>query len=237
MFRRSTLGGAGAALVCAAAWQGAAPAHATLLTFDPVPAPDSQVSQIYGDRVSSTSQFGFNYGADCGFTPNVVVEYRPTLRYRETGFGDLTNFIYREDSGNRLLEINFTADPGYHVCLHYFDLAAQLGEALPVKSVTVTTGQLEELFRVEWLEVPDIEEDRPLPPGQTGTPTRLRVNFDPALCNAPVLKLRIELSNLAFKSDQIGLDNICFSQTPIPAPGAAVMLGLGGLMAARRRRR
>jgi len=213
-------------------------ATATILTFDPVPAPDSQVSQIYGDRVAGPSQFGFDYGSDFGFTPNVSVEYRPTLRYRESGHGDLSNFIYREDSGNLLLEINFFADAGYNVCLHYFDIAAMIGESLSVKSITLTTGALIELYRADWVQIPDILESRPLPPGQTGTPTHMRINFDPALCNAPTLKLRIDLSNLSFKAPRIGIDNIAFSQNPpVPAPGAAALLALATLGAARRRRR
>lgn len=214
-------------------------ARATILTFDPVTAPDAAVSQAYGDRVASANQFGFNYGADYGFTPNVVVEYRPTLRYKETGYGDLTNFLYREDSGNRLIEINLNADNGYNVCLHYFDLAAEIGEALLVKSITVTTGQLVEVYRADWVLIPDIEEPRPLPPGQTGTPTRLRIQFDPAVCNAPTLKIRIDLTNLDFKAPQIGIDNIAIQQDPppVPAPGAATLLLVAGGFAARRRRR
>jgi hypothetical protein len=224
-------------VVVVSALGGSHEAGATLLTFDPITAPDAQVAQIYGDHVASTSQFGFSYGADCGFTPNVAIEYRPTLRYRASGYGDLHNFIYREDSGNRLLEINFNADPGYTVCLNYFDLAAQIGEGLTVKSIVVSTGQLTELYHADWVYVPDIVESRPLPAGQSGTPTHLRINFNPVLCNSPTLKIRIDLSNLLFKAPWVGIDNICFSQTPLPAPGGAGVFALAGLAACRRRRR
>jgi hypothetical protein len=232
MLPRALLSGAIGGL-CALAV--AAGAHATVLTFDPVPGNSALVLQGYGDRVTSTDQNGFQYGADLGFTPNVVVEYRPNLRYRTTGMGDLVNSLYREDSGNRLLEINLSADLGYQVCLHYFDLAAQIGEALTVKSVQVTTGQLEVLYRADWVLIPDIVEPRPLPAGESGTPTHLRFAFDPAICNSPALKIRIELDNLGFKVPRIGIDNIGFSQTPAPS-AATLFLTAGGLLGARRRR-
>jgi uncharacterized protein (TIGR03382 family) len=214
----------------------AAAAHGTVLTFDPVPGNDALVLQAYGDRVASANQSGFQYGADLGFTPNVVVEYRPNMRYRTSGIGDLVNCLYREDSGNRILEINLTADLGYEVCLHYFDLAAQLGEALPVKSIQVTTGQLVVLYRQDWEVIPDIVEPRPLPVGQTGTPTHTRIEFDPAICNSPVVKIRIELDNLGVKVPRIGIDNIGFSQTPSPGT-ATLLVAAGGLVGFRRRRR
>lgn len=229
--RRAVWGGVGVGVVALASQAGA-----TVLIFNPVPAPDSQVSQIYGDRVTSTNQFGFEYGAEFGFTPNVVVEYRPTLRYRESGHGDLQNFLYRENSGNQFIEINLNADDGYSVCLHYFDLASQLGEALPVKSIDVFSGQLVSFFHEDYPVIPDIVEPRPLPPGETGTPTHRRIEFDPMICNAPTIKIRINLSNLGVKVPRIGIDNIAFSQHPVPAPGAAVVLGLAGLVAGRRRR-
>ncbi|MFN7020662.1 MAG: hypothetical protein ACK4WH_04940 [Phycisphaerales bacterium] len=232
VLRRVLRGGAGVGVLALASQAGA-----TVLIFNPVPAPDSQVSQIYGDRVTSTNQFGFEYGAEFGFTPNVTVEYRPTLRYRETGHGDLVNFLYRENSGNQLLEINLNADDGYTVCLHYFDIAAQLGEALPVKSIDVFSGQLVSFFHEDYPVIPDIIEPRPLPPGQTGTPTHRRIEFDPIICNAPTIKIRIDLTNLGIKVPRIGIDNIAFSQHPIPTPGAGVLLGLAGLLAARRGRR
>lgn len=226
------------AVVCAAGLASASTSQATVLTFDPVPGNNALVLQGYGDRVTSTQQGFFEYGDEFGFTPNVVVEYRPNIRYRTTGIGDLTNAAYREDSGNRILEINLAADVGYSVCLHYFDLAAQLGEALPVKSVKVLTGQLVELYRQDWVVIPDIVESRPLPPGQTGTPTHLRFNFDPAICNNNVLKIFIELDNLGFKAPRIGIDNIAFSQIPpVPAPGSLALMGAAAIFLGFRRGR
>lgn len=228
----------GATGVASALALAAGSATATVLTFDPVPANDGLVLQGYGDRVTSTQQGIFRYGDEFGFTPNVVVEYRPNIRYHTTGYGDLTNIAYREDSGNRILEINLAADVGYRVCLHYFDLAALLGEALTIKSIQIQTGQLVTLFRQDFFFLSDIVEPRPLPPGQTGTPTHTRFTFDPAICNSTVLKIRIELDNLGFKCPRIGIDNIAFSQDPpIPAPGAVTLLAAAcGILAFRRRR-
>lgn len=225
--------------VGAAAFACAAAANATVLTFDPVVGNDALVLQAYGDRVNSADQSGFQYGSDLGWTPNVVVEYRPNMRYRTTGIGDFENCLYREDSGNRILEINLSADLGFEVCLHYFDLASQLGEALPVKSIQITTGQLVVLYREDWQVIPDIVEPRPLPVGESGTPTHRRFSFDPAICNSPALKIRIELDNLGVKVPRIGIDNIGFSQNPpVPSPGSAALVTVaGGLLLGRRSRR
>lgn len=214
-------------------------ASATVLTFDPVVGNDALVLQAYGDRVSAADQNGFHYGSDLGWTPNVVVEYRPNMRYRTTGIGDFENCLYREDSGNRIMEINLSADLGFEVCLSYFDLASQLGEALPVKSIQITTGQLVVLYREDWQVIPDIVEPRPLPPGDTGTPTHRRFTFDPAICNSPTLKIRIELDNLGIKVPRIGIDNIGFSQhPPVPAPGPSALVTIAGsLLLTRRSRR
>lgn len=236
MLSRALLSGATG--VAAALALTAGSAQATVLTFDPVPANDGLVLQGYGDRVTSTQQGIFQYGDEFGFTPNVVVEYRPNIRYHTTGYGDLTNVAYREDSGNRILEINLAADVGFRVCLHYFDLAALLGEALPIKSIQIQTGQLVTLFRQDHFLLSDIVESRPLPPGQTGTPTHTRFTFDPAICNSTVLKIRIELDNLGFKCRRIAIDNIAFSQDPpIPAPGAfALIIAACGFLGIQRRR-
>jgi hypothetical protein len=229
MVSRRVLVGGGVVVVALGVGSLAPQASATLLTFDPITAPDAVVSPIYGDRVTSTSQFGFQYGGDFGFTPNVLIDYRPTLRYRESGHGDLVNFLYRENSGNLLMEINLNADDGYTVCLHYFDLAAQLSENLAVKSIDVTSGQLVSYFHADFPIIPAVDG--------SNQPTHRRFEFDPAICNAPTLKIRIDLSNLGLKVPRIGIDNIAFSQHPVPMPGAAWTLGLAVLAAARRRRR
>jgi uncharacterized protein (TIGR03382 family) len=92
------------------------------------------------------------------------------------------------------------------------------------------------LYRQDWEVIPDIVEPRPLPVGQTGTPTHTRIEFDPAICNSPVVKIRIELDNLGVKVPRIGIDNIGFSQTPSPGT-ATLLVAAGGLVGFRRRRR
>lgn len=57
-----------------------------------------------------------------------------------------------------------------------------------------------------------------------------------ALDNASSVYIRITVDGATSAAGNNRFDNVQFNATPIPAPGAAVLLGLGGLLATRRRR-
>jgi len=104
--------------------------NASVLTFDIDPISNFlNIDQDYGDNITATTIGGFSYGADEGFTPNVNVSYGdsdPALW--TTGYGDLTNVLFEDADNSGILEITFTADPGYAVSLHGFELASFSGD-------------------------------------------------------------------------------------------------------------
>lgn len=232
-------------------------ASATVLTFDFGGTNSTQILDSYGDRVGDPNVFqppSFSYGSAGGITPNVLVDYKPVLRLGANNspadptrvFGDLTNVLYRDRNAPGfspgILEINLFADPGFLVCLHYFDLAAVFnsvtgaGEDLPAKSIVVADGTGTELFRI------DYDIDNPpstLIPGTLPLRSR-RIDFDANPLRGQQLRIRIDLTQLitvgGSKVDRVGIDNIKFSQIPVPAPSASALL-LGGLALVGGRRR
>jgi hypothetical protein len=230
-------------------------AAATVLTFDFGGLNTDNVPATYGNRVSSFAPGLFNYGPDGGITPNVTVTYTPVLKLggaqppdNTRVFGDLQNVLYRDRNGGftpGILEINFAADPGFQVCLHYFDLAAVfnavtgIGEDLPARSIQVLDGLGNTLYQLDY--------DPANPPSTyipgTNIPTLRHRRFDwdaNPLC-ADRIMIRLDLTQLitigGSKVDRIGIDDIKISQRSLPAPGAAALFfGASGLLAARRRR-
>ncbi len=229
-------------------------AAATVLTFDFGGVNTQSVPGTYGNRVASFAPDQFTYGSDGGFTPNVSVSYTPVLKLggaqppdNTRVFGDLANVLYRDRNGGfttGILEITLSADPGFQVCLHYFDLAAVfnavtgVGEDLPARSIQVLDGLGTPLYQLDY--------DPANPPSTyipgTNIPTLRHRRFDwdanPICANR--LMIRLDLTQLitigGTKVDRIGIDNIKFSQR-VPAPGAAALfLGAAGLLASRRRR-
>jgi hypothetical protein len=101
--------------------------HATVLTFN---MPNGPINQAYGDRVTNSIMDGFTYGVAEGFTPNVVVSYGPTtpidadVKVLSPGYGTLTKALYPDRDEVGRLEVTLTADPGYGVRLHSWDMAA-----------------------------------------------------------------------------------------------------------------
>jgi hypothetical protein len=80
----------------------------TILTFEPPKANRTVISQTYGDRVTAIEQGGFRYGS--GGTPataNITVGYGPAandVKQWTTGYGDLTDVLYRDAEGVEFLK-------------------------------------------------------------------------------------------------------------------------------------
>ena len=210
----------------------AAPGHvrATVLTFDPLMSDGGQVLQAYGDHVSAAAQNGFQYGVQFGITPNVITEYMPVLRYRGTGYGDLTNVLFREDSGDRILEVDFAAEPGFLVCLDGFDLATTAWGSLSVPLLVIADGNNNTLF----------SQTNTVVPGIMPVPSHTHIQFDPPLF-ASIIAIRMNLSTLLSQCTSLGIDNIAISQENLlPSPGGLVLFVTAGalvVMPGRRRAR
>jgi hypothetical protein len=226
-------------------------AHATVLLFDQTRNPATGVAvepiyagadlpQDYGDRVAGSPQDvtggQYTYGnAGEGFTPNVEVAYSLGLATGAgevqmwiSGYGGLTNVIFGTP-GSQRIDIQFTADPGYSVLLHGFDLAGYPGADYTINGVAVLEGS-NTLF----------SQSNVLVGGDGFGQPFTHFDFSTPLAGSS-LTLQIDYSNIASgQQDNIGLDNLRFSQfpSPVPEPSAWVFFlagcGLLGWVARRR---
>lgn len=205
-------------------------AQATVLTFDRVSSPFSSGSalpQDYGDNVAAAIQGDYSYGTDHGLTPNVTVEYGggpPPVNgfavYWGPDFGDLTGVLEAESEPIGL-QIRLVAEPGYQVQLHGFDMAGWPAATYTINSVRVRDADDNILFEA-------------LNPTILGAgPSHSDFDF-PNLLTDEVIKIEWDSTNLGGSSDNIGIDNIAFSQ--IPEPASLALLGLTGLVICGRRR-
>jgi PEP-CTERM motif len=203
-----------------------ASAHATTLTFDitngaggPTPARNTTMTvfQTYGDNVVSTSALGpgWTYGYDLagGITPNVEVTYSPNVVFYDTNFGDLVNVVYND------VTIELTADPGFLVELNSLDLAGWPMTDRTITSLTVTDGT-NTLYSL----------------GSTAVagagPSHSHFDFG----GTPLVGETLFLSYAG--SNDVGIDNVNFSQSAVPEPSSSLLLVIGvlGLVAGKRSR-
>lgn len=200
-------------------------ASATVLTFDLASTTgDIGLPLGYGDRVTATTMGDFLYGAAGGFTPNVEVQYAPTLTRWSTGYNELINVIENEADGDNGYSVTFTADAGFNVLLSSLNMG-NWGAAISVPGMTVTDGNGNILFSESNIAL-DVST----------SPTSRFFNFGNNVV-ANQLIIQIDTTGLGGNSDNVGLDNIQFSQV-VPVPAAVWLFGSGllGLVGVSRRR-
>lgn len=205
-------------------------ASATVLTFDQVGITNGiTVDQDYGDRVTGASDLSGSYGTAGGATGNVVVEYLnlgPNVSLLWTGgYNDLDNVLYVEPDGTAdPMAIRFTADAGYNVVLNEFTIG-NYGGAVTLPNIRVSNGNTS-LFSIDNFALASTSGSASV--------------FSPNV-QGQELTLIVDLFGLGGSSDNIGLDNISFSQivvaaVPLPAGSLLLLSGLSGFAAFNRRK-
>lgn len=208
-------------------------ANATILIFDVTGGVSNHgnMPQTYGDNVTAAIDglgHGYGVGAE-GFTPNVTVAYGtagedPALW--TTGYGDLTNILFNDADGDTTFTTRFTADAGYRVDLHSFDLASFLTAGQTIQGFTIRDVGLDMVLFSQGATV------------ITGA-THNTFNFTGVSANS--LEIVVNLTGLGGVSDDIGMDNVRFGQSlvttggvPEPTTWAMMLLGFFGAGAALR---
>jgi hypothetical protein len=175
---------------------------ATIPTFDAGVTIGVFIPQAYGDRVTSSTMgnFGYGGGENDPFTPNVEFSYVSNLVYLPSGAGDLLGTVF----GNRNADgvnVALTADPGFDVLLHGFDIAPFAGGALVASAFEITDGAGNVLFSQPGITI-------------VGGSSSTHSSFDFA---TPLRaeEIRIRAIGLESTGRAFAIDNIEFSQASI----------------------
>jgi len=193
----------------------------------------SSPDQTYGDNVTAeTMDGGATYGSDYGFTPNVTVSYgAPGMSpgVWRSSYGDLTNVLFEDMDSTGILYVTFAADPGYSVCLHNMDIAGYwptlmmyFADPVQIDSLSVVDGSNNNVL----YHSTDVD---------VSLYSHSTIDFGPGV-TAETLVLIVDARNLYTMNDEIGIDNIAFSQVPEPST-YALLTGLVVLALTIRRRR
>ena len=181
----------------------------TVLTFDPVSANAAVLPTTYGDRITTASKAGFIYGAAGGITPGITVSYGPdaaNVRQWKDGYGDLHNVLFAGDSAKGILDITLSADLGSQVNLASLDLGGGANTDYTINSFSIFDGGSNVLFTQSNLKV------------EGDANGALHTHLDFSSIHSRVLRIHIDASNLGTNGDQIGVDNIQFSQLDTASP-------------------
>ncbi len=183
----------------------ALPASASVLIFKIDGVGDfGAISQDYGDRIQAADEGKFHYGLDGGITPNVVVDYagfEPS--HWGVGYGDLVNVLFDDVDNRGVINIVLTADPGFTVSLASFDMSAYDGafNGDPIIDSLTVTVDCTEVLREENLSVSEKAHNS--------------YDFGGSPVTGRQITIAVRCGNLGGKSDDIGLDNILFSQNEV----------------------
>ncbi|MFM9872031.1 MAG: hypothetical protein ACKVQS_01045 [Fimbriimonadaceae bacterium] len=123
-------------------------ASATSLTFANVSGGPVSTLQLadYGDRVTSAVMGDFSYGADQGFTPNVVADYGDGTATWGAGYGSFSSCIWNQNATSantseaNPVRLTLTADAGFLVRLHSLNLADWSGSTNDQTTIQVLDG-------------------------------------------------------------------------------------------------
>jgi hypothetical protein len=206
---------------------------ATVLTFEIDDISDFfGVPPPYGDRVTAETMQGpgrvYHYDEGAGFTPNVLVSYEADLPlvWRSTGWGDLDGLVWAQTNTPNGARIVLTPDPGYRITLRSFDvgchqLAAPCVSGDAFSAFLILTGSDVALDLIA-------DAGGNLVIGGEGHAT-----FSSEITSSEPITIfwdDIQIGELA-------LDNIHFTQSPVPIPAPGLLLAsAAGLLFGTRRR-
>ncbi len=183
-----------------------------ILIFEPATGSYSDfgaLPQGYGNRITATTQDGFLYSLDGGATPNVVVKHStgglPQIYTWSADYGDLSHIVFAQEP--IVFEMDFVADPGYKVTLSSFDMASWPHLNYTINSVQVLNQNSTALF----------SQSNPVILGSTTT-SPLHTTFDFTAgggLTGTTIKVVFDSTNV--DSDDVGIDNIKFSQSIVAA--------------------
>lgn len=175
----------------------------------------------YGDRIVSPVQGSTTYLEGFGWTPNIELNFvtlstAGPVSIWSSGYASLVNAL-GHGSYDVPFRLDFVADPGWYVTLHAFDIA------------TWSTGTYQTELRI-W-------DDN----GSFAAPNLFSFSgvLSPSIVYQPLTSAVTGVGTLSLYVSNIGstgLDNVSFSQSPIPEPAMASVLVPAALLLRRRGR-
>lgn len=191
------------------------------------------IEQDYGDRVTAEFMPSGIYGSNGGYTPNVTVSYLGMPKLWSTGYGDLSTILYEDEDVTGILQVVLTADPGYSVTLQSMDIAGYSASLAGFYAAGVAP-----INGISVYDETDSIVYSSSSPQMVSHWTHTAIDFGGI--SGQSLRIVVDAVNLGSFNDEIGIDNVVFSQVPEPATYAAlaglVSLALAGLRRRQHRR-